>query len=157
MANYAQTVNVIGAIKTNDTTSTFAATGMVLKLYRNKFGYIPVEISGNAGDLDVFAALTKNKDSITISIVNPTESAQKLNISLPEVGKKAEAIKWEIHHPNPAAYNEPGKEPEIEVVEENLNINLNKLSIKKYSVAIYKMSLSPKGKGVKDEEEDPFF
>jgi len=141
MANYAQTVNVIGAIKTNDTTSTFAATGMVLKLYRNTFGSIPIEISGNAGDLDVSAALTENKDSITISIVNPTESDQKLNINLPEVGNKSEAIKWEIHHPNPEAYNEPGKKPEINITRENVNIDLNNLLIRKYSIVIYKMSL----------------
>jgi len=157
MANYAQTVNVIGSIKTNDTTSTFAATGMVLKLYRNKFGSIPVEISGNTGELDIFAALTKNKDSITISIVNPTGSDKKLNINLPEVGNKSEAIKWEIHHPNPAAYNEPGREPEIEVVEENLNIDLNKLSFKKYSITVYKVPLLRETKDVKEEEEEPFF
>jgi alpha-N-arabinofuranosidase len=141
MANYAQTVNVIGAIKTNDTTSTFAATGMVLKLYRNTFGSIPVEISGDMGDLDVFAALTDNKDSITISIVNPTGSEKKLNIDLPEVRNKSKAIKWEIHHPNPAGYNEPGKKTEVDIERKNVNIELNKLSIKKYSLAIYKISL----------------
>jgi len=141
MANYAQTVNVIGAIKTNDTTSTFAATGMVLELYRNTFGSIPVEISGNAGDLDISAALTKKMDSITVSIVNPTGSDQKLNINLPEIGNKSEAIKWEIHHPNPAAYNEPGEKPEINIIKKNVNIDLNSLLIKKYSIIIYKMNL----------------
>jgi len=148
MANYAQTVNVIGAIKTNDTTSTFAATGMVLKLYGNSFGSIPVEISGDAGALDIFSALTKNKDSITISIVNPTGSDQKLNINLPEVGNKLEAIKWEIHHPNPAAYNEPGKKPEINIIKKNVNIDLNNLLIKKYSIVLYAMPLPYKIKGI---------
>ena len=139
MANYAQTVNVIGAIKTNDTTSIFAATGMVLKLYRNNFGSIPVEISGNTGDLDIFAALTENKESITISIVNPTENDEKLNITLPEVGNKSEAIKWEIHHPNPAACNEPGKKPEVEIIKEKVQIGIDDLLIKKYSIVIFKM------------------
>ena len=156
MANYAQTVNVIGAIKTNDTTSTFAATGMVLKLYRNNFGTIPVEISGNTGVLDVFAALTKSEDSITISVVNPTESAQKLNINLPEAAKKSQVIKWEIHHPNPAAYNEPGRKPEIDVTKESLNIDLSKLSIKKYSITLYKVPLLREAKDVKEEEKDFF-
>ncbi|HEX2974908.1 MAG TPA: alpha-L-arabinofuranosidase C-terminal domain-containing protein, partial [Bacteroidales bacterium] len=36
MANYAQTVNVIGCIKTNTTHSVLDATGQVLKLYRHK-------------------------------------------------------------------------------------------------------------------------
>ncbi len=156
MANYAQAVNVIGAVKTNDTTSTFAATGMVLKLYRNNFGSIPVEISGNAGDLDIFAALTKNEDSITISVVNPTENAQKLNINLPEVGNKSQVIKWEIHHPNPAAYNEPDRKPEVDITEEKVNIDLDNLPIKKYSITVYKVPLLRETKGVKDEEEDFF-
>ena len=37
MANYAQTVNVIGCIKTSKTDAAFATTGLVLKLYRKYF------------------------------------------------------------------------------------------------------------------------
>ncbi len=44
MANYAQTVNVIGAIKTSPTHASFAATGLPLKMYRQHFGQIPVEV-----------------------------------------------------------------------------------------------------------------
>ena len=45
MANYAQTVNVIGAIKTTKTAAALDATGVVLKLYRQHFGAIPVEVA----------------------------------------------------------------------------------------------------------------
>ncbi len=48
MANYAQTVNVIGAIKTTKTAAAFDTTGLVLKLYRAHFGQVPVTISGRA-------------------------------------------------------------------------------------------------------------
>ncbi|MHC4944521.1 MAG: alpha-L-arabinofuranosidase C-terminal domain-containing protein, partial [Planctomycetota bacterium] len=41
MANYAQTVNVIGCIKTDKTSAAFATTGLALKLYRSRFGTIP--------------------------------------------------------------------------------------------------------------------
>ena len=44
MANYAQTVNVIGCIKTTRTAAAFETTGLVLKMYRNNFGTIPVEV-----------------------------------------------------------------------------------------------------------------
>ncbi len=47
MANYAQTVNVIGAIKTTKTAAELETTGLVLKLYREKFGVIPVQINGD--------------------------------------------------------------------------------------------------------------
>jgi hypothetical protein len=65
-------------------------------------------------------------------------------------------IKWEIHHPNPAAYNEPGRKPEIDITEENVNIDLNKLPIKKYSITVYKVPLLRETKDVKEEEEDFF-
>jgi alpha-N-arabinofuranosidase len=58
MANYAQTVNVIGAIKTSGTDAVFDTTGLVLKLYRHRFGSVPVAVTSSAGKLDVAAALT---------------------------------------------------------------------------------------------------
>ena len=45
MANYAQTVNVIGCIKTSKTAAEFATTGLVLKLYREYFGQIPIDLA----------------------------------------------------------------------------------------------------------------
>ncbi len=58
MANYAQTVNVIGAIKTDKRTAVMDTTGLVLALYRREFGTIPVEIAGAPEPLDVAAAWT---------------------------------------------------------------------------------------------------
>ena len=52
MAHYAQTVNVIGAIKTTKTQAAFEPTGLVLKLYRQHFGVVPVEVSGSVQPLD---------------------------------------------------------------------------------------------------------
>jgi len=49
MANYAQTVNVIGAIKTTMTKAELEPTGLVLKLYRERFGTSPVKVSGALG------------------------------------------------------------------------------------------------------------
>jgi hypothetical protein len=47
-AFYAQTVNVIGAIKTSRRNAAFETTGLVLKLYRLHFGELPVatEVTG---------------------------------------------------------------------------------------------------------------
>ena len=47
MANYAQTVNVIGAIKTTKTNAEMETTGLVLQLYRERFGDVPVKVSGD--------------------------------------------------------------------------------------------------------------
>ncbi|MDR3111469.1 MAG: hypothetical protein LBU65_17495, partial [Planctomycetaceae bacterium] len=43
MANYAQTVNVIGCIKTSKTNAKMETTGLVLELYRKHFGNVPVK------------------------------------------------------------------------------------------------------------------
>ncbi len=82
MANYAQTVNVIGCIKTTPIHSGFAATGLPLKLYRNHFGSIPVFIDKEYDDLDIVAAINPDMDKITVSIVNINQdSTQSIWIS----------------------------------------------------------------------------
>jgi alpha-L-arabinofuranosidase len=141
MANYAQTVNVIGAIKTNDTTSTLAATGVVLKLYRNKFGSIPVEITGETGGLDIAAALTKNKDSLTVSVINPTENDETLSINFPVALPQYEITSWKIQNSDPEAYNTPGEQPNIKITRKKAAMDIKKLPVEKYSIAIYKINL----------------
>ena len=49
MANYAQTVNVIGAIKTTKTAAEMEPTGLVLQLYRQRFGDDAGRAVGRAG------------------------------------------------------------------------------------------------------------
>ena len=87
--------------------------GLVFKLYRDHFGVLPVEVSGsspqpaprypvggdqpkvNAGGdtypLDISAALSSDRKSLTLAVVNPTESAQNLEVSFKgmEVSGKA--------------------------------------------------------------------
>ena len=78
MANYAQTVNVIGAIKTTKTAAAFDTTGLVLKLYREQFGTLPVRITGAPEPMDVMAAWTEGKKALTISIVNPMKDRKSV-------------------------------------------------------------------------------
>ena len=76
MANYAQTVNVIGAIKTTKTAAVFDTTGLVLKLYRNHYGTIPVKVGGAPEPLDVAAAWKDGRKVLTVAVVNPTKSGR---------------------------------------------------------------------------------
>ena len=57
MANYAQTVNVIGCIKTSKTAAKMETTGLALELYRKHFGNYTLKTEGGRPDLDVQAAL----------------------------------------------------------------------------------------------------
>ena len=94
------------AIDFNANEATLNATGLLFKLYRDHMGTVPVAVTAtprlcrpaappcgraqpraNAGSptwpLDVSAALSADGKLLTIAIVNPTESAQDLDITDP--------------------------------------------------------------------------
>jgi alpha-L-arabinofuranosidase len=109
MANYAQTVNVIGCIKTTPTSAGFATTGLPLKLYRNHFGTIPIPIENNNPFLDVAVATTPERNKLTIAVVNSSDKPDFLKFDLEGVKILPEGKKWVISHPDPGTYNEPGQ------------------------------------------------
>ena len=109
MANYAQTVNVIGCIKTNTTSSVFDATGQVLKLYRQKFGTIPVTITGETRPLDIAATLDKDGKKLTVSVVNATWDEVKLPVTVLNGTLSGDGELWQVTAPDDMATNEPGR------------------------------------------------
>ncbi|HUW20226.1 MAG TPA: alpha-L-arabinofuranosidase C-terminal domain-containing protein [Sedimentisphaerales bacterium] len=139
MANYAQTVNVIGCIKTSKTDAAFAATGLALKLYRNRFGTQPVAVSGNFEPLDVAAAWTSDREALTVAIVNPTESAYKLKVDLKDARLRGRGQLWQIAGSDPMAYNEPGKPRKLVIEEKPMSGIPNELSVPPLSVCLYKL------------------
>ncbi len=141
MANYAQTVNVIGCIKTSKTAAAFETTGLVLKLYREHFGTIPVTITGDAYPLDVSAAWTSDRKSLTIGIVNPTEDELELPMELKGAKLTGKARLWQIAHTDPMAYNEPGKEPNVTIKEKTGSKISRKLSVPPLSVNLYELPI----------------
>ena len=137
MANYAQTVNVIGAIKTTKTAAAFDTTGLVLKLYRAQFGTLPAKVAGAPEPLDVMAAWTEGKKALAISIVNPTLEAQPLTLSLKGLGVPKSAKLYRIAGTDPMAYNEPGKEPVVRIEEISSAPFSGKLTVPALSASIY--------------------
>jgi len=137
MANYAQTVNVIGAIKTTKTAAAFDTTGLVLKLYRAQFGGLPVRVIGAPEPLDIMAAWTEGKKALTISIVNPTTEARVLALSLKGAAVPKTARLYRIAGSDPMAYNEPGKEPVVKI-EEAADVPFSgRLTVPPLSASIY--------------------
>ncbi|UCG47042.1 MAG: hypothetical protein JSU94_16275 [Phycisphaerales bacterium] len=114
MANYAQTVNVIGAIKTSKTAAAFDTTGLVLKMYRMNFGTIPVAVTGVGEPVDMVAALTDDRKGLTVGIVNPTakEYSAPFKVEGASSGPGGGRM-YTIANEDPMAHNEPGKEPEV--------------------------------------------
>jgi alpha-N-arabinofuranosidase len=141
MANYAQTVNVIGAIKTSPTESVLDTTGQVLKLYRRHFGQIPVGVSGTIGPMDVSAALTENREKLTVAVVNPTDKEREIPIELKGTRVADKGKQWIITGPDPMAINVPGKEPQVTIVEKSVLGLSGKLAVPGYSVNIFELEI----------------
>jgi alpha-N-arabinofuranosidase len=146
LATYAQTVNVIGAIKTSKTAAQLAATGVVLKLYRNEFGTVPVETSGETAGLDVSAALTQDGKALTVAVVNYTQEDKELVMDLKGTQLSGGGMLYVISNSDPLAYNEPGKEPDVKIVEEPLTGVSKVLKAPALSINIYKLETKDQGK-----------
>jgi alpha-N-arabinofuranosidase len=116
MANYAQTVNVIGAIKTTKTRAEMEPTGLVLQLYRQQFGTIPVTLSGVPAPLDVAAALSADGRALTIAVVNPTGEAKRLPLAVAGGALTGSGLKWTLTGADKWAHNAPGAPRGVDIV-----------------------------------------
>ncbi len=137
MANYAQTVNVIGAIKTSKTAAAFETTGLVLKLYRREFGTLPVKVGGDIAPLDVAAAWRDDRKALTIGIVNPTMEEKDIELALTNANLAGTGTLYTITGKDPNAYNEPGKKPEVVIAEKHVKAISNRLKSPPDSVCLY--------------------
>ncbi|MGA2034197.1 MAG: alpha-L-arabinofuranosidase A [Thermoguttaceae bacterium] len=139
MANYAQTVNVIGCIKTSGADAAFETTGLVLKLYRREFGSLPV--AATAGKpLDVAAAWTADHKTLTISIVNPTFERLELPLKLNGATLRGPVRRWQIAGSDPLAFNEPGKAAKVVIESADEPSAADRLWVAPCSVTLYALS-----------------
>ena len=113
MANWAQTVNVIGAIKASRNHAVLDSVGHLLALYRAQVGgsLVPAQLS-EAVPVDAVAAFDRKTGWLSLGLVNYS-AAEEVVLSLKTVGgtlpRSAQA--WRINGPGLAAINIPG-EPE---------------------------------------------
>lgn len=139
MANYAQTVNVIGCIKTSKTAAAFETTGLALKLYRNHFGVTPLEVSGDLNPLDVVAAWNEGRTAVTVGIVNPTPNAVEAVLSLKGAVLAGNGAVRRLTGPDRMAFNEPGLEPTVTLSEEQLKEVRDHITLPALSVSLYEL------------------
>jgi alpha-N-arabinofuranosidase len=140
MANYAQTVNVIGCIKTTKTAAFFDTTALPLLLYRREFGSVPLEVTGNQSDraLDIVAAKTKDGHAITIGVVNPQSKPQTMSVKFDGVKPGRAATVWRIAGSDPAVHNTADKN-EVAIVEEKNVPFGERLTVPAFSVNLYRV------------------
>jgi alpha-N-arabinofuranosidase len=142
----------------NGTDSAYSEQGLLFLLYRQHFGTIPIEISGNSpqpapkwpagGDqpsvtsgsptypLDLSAALTADGRTLTIAAINATADAQSIDVALGGFTPRTRARLWRLTGPSLDSGNQIGKPPQVTVTESEFDAGDGKLSVAPYSVEL---------------------
>jgi alpha-L-arabinofuranosidase len=135
--------------------------GMLFKLYRDRFGTIPVAVSGNspqpkptdppggeqpvvhAGSdtfpLDVAAAWTADRKTLTVAVVNPTASQQALSLQITGAKLAGKGVLRRMAPPSLTANVAVGQEPGVTIEELPLRALPAKLTLAPWSVNIYEL------------------
>jgi alpha-N-arabinofuranosidase len=151
MAAYTFATSLLSRDGTN---TSLNANGLVFKLYRDHFGSIPVQVSGNspqprptdppggeqpavnAGSdtfpLDVAAAWTGNRRSLTVAVLNPTDTDQPLKLSVHGAGLSGKGTLWRL-----ASTKENGQNPSVS--SSPMDSIPDSLTLPRFSVSIYEL------------------
>jgi alpha-N-arabinofuranosidase len=145
MAHYAQTVNVIGCIKTTKTEAGFATTGLPLMLYRQHYGTVPVDVSweGEAPAVDIAAAWTEDRQALTIGAVNPYPATRRIDLRVKGTTLAGSGVVWTIagESPDPMLYNEPGKPPRVSLTQKPFDGLGDVLELPAMSVSLWRVDV----------------
>ena len=143
----------------NRTEAILNPTGMLFKMYRDHFGTIPVEVTGDSpqpkptfpagGDqpavnpgsdtypLDVSAALSEDRKTLAIAVLNPSDSEQSIKLAI-NGAKLASAGKlWRMAPDSIDATVQVDKKPEVQVEEQTLGALPDTITVRPFSVNIY--------------------
>jgi alpha-N-arabinofuranosidase len=142
MANYAQTVNVLGCIKATQSKAQLESTGLVLKLYRQHFGTIPVAVEQNNPNLDASAAWTEDQSALTVAIVNSTQLAEPVALNFGSLRVTEHVTCWKISTLDAKDYNAPEKDPALKIQERQATIRDGSIIVPPYSVVMYRFAKS---------------
>lgn len=143
MANYAQTVNVIGCVKATKTDACFATTGLPLALYRREYGLLPLEVTGVPDPLDIAAAWTFGREKLTVGIVNPTQTEYTVKLDISGAALAGQGTAWCITGPDRLAYNEPGADLQVTVIETKVRKTAESVKARPMSVTLYSLDVAP--------------
>lgn len=142
MANYAQTVNVIGCIKTDKTRAAMETTGLVLTLYRKHFGTLPVATQCSGG-IDAQAALSADRKTLTLGIVNPSLSPVEIPLTLAGVKLSGKGRRYQLAGNDPQAFNDPSAPANVKIDEQPIDAPGDKITVAPCSVTLLVWDIQP--------------
>lgn len=148
-----------GWLNFNRTQSQLSLKGRMFQLYQQRFGTIPVEVTGNSstpkpkypiggdqpsvntgGDvypLDISAALSADGKILSVAVVNGTESPHSFTLSLDGFTSKNVGRCWRFTGPKPDATNPLGQALQVSTTESVFDASSSSLAIAPISVEIY--------------------
>ncbi|MFZ0772556.1 MAG: alpha-N-arabinofuranosidase [Candidatus Sulfotelmatobacter sp.] len=138
-------------------------TGLLFKMYREHFGTIPVQVSGDSpqpkpiyaagGDqpavnpgsdtypLDVSAALSDDRRTLTFAVLNPSDSEQQLKLAINGVKLASQGHLWRMAPSSVEATISVGQKPGVALQEQVLTSVPAKLAVPPFSVNIYSFAV----------------
>ena len=135
-AFYAQTVNVIGCIKASRRNAAFETTGLVLKLYRQQFGEIPVTTE-TTGQLDAQAAWSKDRKQLTLGVVNASLEPMTIPLDLRGARLSGPGKRWQIAGSDPMAYNDPDETARVVIEQSTAPAPSGSITVAPCSVTVF--------------------
>ena len=148
----------------NRLSSCLSATGILFRLYNRHFGRITVAVSGDApvpppaypvgGDqprvntgsntwpLDVSAALTADRQALTVAVVNATAEPRVLSISIRGARTAGMGRSWKLRSSGLSAMNRAGQAPEVTIEEGEFHMGAPVLEIPAYGIELYEFRLA---------------
>ncbi len=146
------------------TDATFSTTGLIFRLYSNHFvGATPVALSGDApqppaqfpgGDqprvssgsptypLDMVAALSPDKKSLLLAVVNATNSGQEFDLKVEGIQLGHDGKLWQMTGPAPDATDHVGRPPQVGIKETSVDGMAKTLAVAPISVNVYQFPLT---------------
>jgi alpha-L-arabinofuranosidase len=146
-------------MSSNRTEAILNPTGMLFKMYRDHFGVIPVEVTGDSpqpkptfpsgGDqpavnpgsdtypLDLSAALSEDRKTLTIAVLNPSDSEQSIKVAINGATLASSGRLYRMAPESIDATVQVDKKPEVQVEDQTLGALPNTITVRPFSVNIY--------------------
>jgi alpha-N-arabinofuranosidase len=128
MANWAQTVNVIAAIKTSRNYAVMDPVGHLLALYRAELRgrLVPAQLDGNL-PVDAVAAWDNQTGRLGLALINYSAGQEAvLPIRLNGVSSPPTVSAWRIDGPGLAAINQPGQPESVTTIPLSGGVSLDR-------------------------------
>ena len=98
-------------------------------------------VCGELGLLDIAAAWKEDRKTLTVGIVNPTDSVAEVPVKFEGARPSRGGRLWVVTGQDKMAYNEPGKTPQVVIAEESPGVVSDRFVVPPLSVCLYALPM----------------